>query len=108
MAIVALGQFGIYLKDRVTRTINYTKFNTPIKFVVEIVDVVDYVLNCIPPSYQHGDVNFQFSHEKKLSHCDVTSEFFGELFTSYRYIRKKNHICPMSVCQCLHILGFAS
>ena len=48
MAIVALGQFAINLKDIVIRPISYPKFNNPMKFVVEIVDVVDYVLNRIP------------------------------------------------------------
>jgi len=33
------------------------------KFVAEKTDV-DYVLNRIPPPYQHGDINFQFSYEK--------------------------------------------
>lgn len=63
IAIVALSKFGINLKDRVSRMISYPKFNTHMEFVVEIVCVVDYVLNCIPPSYQHGDVNFIFSYE---------------------------------------------
>jgi len=63
MAIVTLGKFRINLKDRVSRRISYPEFNTPIEFVVEIVCVVDYVLNCIPPPYQHGDVNFIFSYE---------------------------------------------
>lgn len=45
------------------------------KFVVEKVDVVDYVLNDIPSPYQHGDDSFQFSYEKKLSTDDVTNKF---------------------------------
>jgi len=67
-----LSRFEINLKDTVGRTISYPTFNPLMKFVVEKVDVVDYVLNDTPSSYQHGDASFQFSYEKKLSPDDVT------------------------------------
>lgn len=61
---MGLDQFGVNLKDRVGRTIIYPKFNTPKNFAIEKTDVVDYMLDRIPPPYQHGDGNFQFSYEK--------------------------------------------
>ena len=48
----------------VGRTISYPKFDPPMKFVVEKDDVVGHVPNSIPTTYQHGEVNFQFSYEK--------------------------------------------
>ena len=48
----------------VGRTISYLKFDPPMKFVVEKADVVGHVPNSIPRTYQHGEVNFQFSYEK--------------------------------------------
>jgi hypothetical protein len=46
----------------VGRTISYPKFDPPMKYFVEKVDVVGHVPNGIPPTYQHGGVNFQFCY----------------------------------------------
>jgi len=51
MTFLGLYRFEINLKDTVGRTISYPKFNPLMKFVVEKVDVFDYVLNDIPLPY---------------------------------------------------------
>ena len=63
----------------VGRTFSYPKFDPLMKFVVEKADVAGHMSNGIPPSYQHGEVNFQFYYEKKLSFYDVTSGFLVSL-----------------------------
>jgi len=76
MNFVVLSRFKINLKDRVGRTIIYPKFYPPMRFVVERADVDGYATNCIPPPYQHGHVNFQFSYEKGCFHMMLLPDFW--------------------------------
>ena len=66
------------------------------KLVDERADVDGYASNGIPPLYQHGHVNFQFSYEKRLSPNDITSGFFVFFFLN-RCINENYTYGPISL-----------
>ena len=86
---VVLGKFKIRIKDRFCKLICYTRFNPPMKFLIEKNALPINVFLAVPSPFVHDLMNFQFTYEKKLTFDEIDYGCLVSLipFISFQLLR---------------------